>query len=237
MIVKTKAIVLRVVKFKDTSLIVKCYTELGIKSYLLKGILSNRKSKLKAAYFQLLNILDLIAYHNKKGNLNSIKEAKISYPLNNISTNMGKQSIVMFLAEILNYALQEEEANKTLFQFLKKSLKFLDKEKKIGNFHLMFLLKLTGFLGFYPQTKNIDYPYFNLHEGLFETTNSLTSIKDFKINLFKSLLGINFDTMHTLKLNKKEKNMLLDILINYYELHLSGFKKLNSLPILKSLFN
>jgi len=99
------------------------------------------------------------------------------------------------------------------------------------------LLKLTVYLGFYPQTKNVKYPYFNLQEGLFESKYSLTSIKDKKVNLFKSLLGINFDSMHTLKLNKKDRDLLLEVLINYYELHLSGFKKLNSLPILKTIFN
>ncbi len=237
MIVKIEAIVLRTIKFGDSSLIVKCYTELGLKSYLIKGVLSNKKGKIKAAYFQLLNILELVANHNNKGNLNTLKEVKISYTYNDIPCNIVKQGIVMFLAEVLNLALQEEESNKTLFNFLKTSLQFLDAKKQIANFHLIFLLKLTGFLGFYPQTKNINYPYFNLQEGLFETKYLPTSIKGQKIILFKLLLGINFDGIHTLKLNKNDRELILDVLINYFELHLSGFKKLNSLPILKTVFN
>jgi len=237
MIVKINAIVLRTIKFSNTSLIVKCYTELGLKSYLIKGVLGNRKGKIKAAYFQPLNILELVANHNNKGNLNTLKEVKMSYAYNDIPTDVVKQSIIMFLTEVLNYSLQEEETNLALFHFLNTSLQFLDSQKQISNFHLVFLLKLTRFLGFYPQTENINYPYFNLQEGSFEIRNSLTSIHKQQVNLFKLILGINFDNMNTLKLNKKERQILLNILINYFELHLSGFKKLNSLPILKTIFN
>jgi len=237
MIVSTKAFVLKTIKFNDTSLIVKCYTELGVKSYLIKGVLSSKKNKIKPAYFQPLNILELIANHNNKGNLNSLKEVKISYAYNDIPNNIAKQSILLFLTEILNYTLQEEEPNKSLFDFLNTSLQLLDTKKDIANFHLLFLLKLTGFLGFYPQTKNINYPYFNLQEGQFETNYLLGAIKGQKVNLFKSLLGINFDSMNTLNIDKNERNLLLDVLINYYELHISGFKKINSLPILKIIFN
>ena len=92
-------------------------------------------------------------------------------------------------------------------------------------------------MGFYPQIKNLDYAYFNLQEGLFETRNTLTSIQDKKIMIFKALLGINFDDMQTLKLNKMQRQQLLEVLISYFELHLPGFKNLKSLPILQSVFN
>ncbi|NQW36938.1 MAG: DNA repair protein RecO [Flavobacteriales bacterium] len=237
MIVQTKAIVLRIIKFQDTSLIVKCYTEHGLKSYLLKGVLGSRKGKLKTAYFQPLNLLEIVANHNDKGTLNSIREVRLSYAYSSISNSIVKQSLLLFLAEVLNFSLQEEEVNKDLFNFLYISFQHLDTQKDIANFHLVFLLKLTKYLGFYPQTKHLDYPYFNLQEGLFETRNSLTSIQDKKIGVFKALLGINFDDMHTLKLDKIQRQQLLAILINYFELHLSGFKKLKSLSILQTVFN
>ena len=237
MIVQTKAIVLRIIKFQDTSLIVKCYTEHGLKSYLLKGVLGSRKGKLKTAYFQPLNLLEIVANHNDKGTLNSIREVRLSYAYSSISNSIVKQSLLLFLAEVLNFSLEEEEVNKDLFNFLYISFQHLDTQKDIANFHLVFLLKLTKYLGFYPQTKHLDYPYFNLQEGLFETRNSLTSIQDKKIGVFKALLGINFDDMHTLKLDKIQRQQLLAILINYFELHLSGFKKLKSLSILQTVFN
>lgn len=237
MIVKVKALVLRCIKFQDTSLIIKCYTEQGLKSYLLKGVLSSKKSPIKIAYFQPLNLLELVANHNDKGNLNSIKEVKIAYAYCGISTDVIKQSIVLFLTEVLNTSLQEEEVNKNLFNFLETSFQYLDNHSEIVNFHLVFLLKFTKYLGFYPQIKNSDYPYFNLQEGLFENQYLFNSIQGEKRDLFKNLLETNFDNIATLKLDKIQRQQLLAILINFYELHISGFKKLNALPILQEVFN
>ncbi|NCP21758.1 MAG: DNA repair protein RecO [Flavobacteriales bacterium CG_4_9_14_0_2_um_filter_35_242] len=237
MIVKVKALVLRCIKFQDTSLIIKCYTEQGLKSYLLKGILGSKKSPLKIGYFQPLNLLELVANHNDKGTLNSIREVKIAYSYRGISSDVVKQSIVLFLADVLNTSLQEEEVNKNLFKFLETSFQYLDNHSEIANFHLVFLLKLTKYLGFYPQIKNSDYPYFNLQEGLFENQSLFNSIQGEKKDLFKNLLETNFENMQMLKLDKTQRQLLLSILINYYELHVSGFKKLNSLPILQAVFN
>ena len=237
MIVKVKALVLRCIKFQDTSLIIKCYTEQGLKSYLLKGILGSKKSPLKIGYFQPLNLLELVANHNDKGTLNSIREVKIAYSYRGISSDVVKQSIVLFLADVLNTSLQEEEVNKNLFKFLETSFQYLDNHSEIANFHLVFLLKLTKYLGFYPQKKNSDYPYFNLQEGLFENQSLFNSIQGEKKDLFKNLLATNFENMQMLKLDKTQRQLLLSILINYYELHVSGFKKLNSLPILQAVFN
>ena len=237
MIVKVKALVLRCIKFQDTSLIIKCYTEQGLKSYLLKGILGSKKSPLKIGYFQPLNLLELVANHNDKGTLNSIREVKIAYSYRGISSDVVKQSILLFLADVLNTSLQEEEVNKNLFKFLETSFQYLDNHSEIANFHLVFLLKLTKYLGFYPQIKNSDYPYFNLQEGLFENQSLFNSIQGEKKDLFKNLLATNFENMQMLKLDKTQRQLLLSILINYYELHVSGFKKLNSLPILQAVFN
>jgi len=237
MIVKVKALVLRCIKFQDTSLIIKCYTEQGLKSYLLKGILGSKKSPLKIGYFQPLNLLELVANHNDKRTLNSIREVKIAYSYRGISSDVVKQSIVLFLADVLNTSLQEEEVNKNLFKFLETSFQYLDNHSEIANFHLVFLLKLTKYLGFYPQIKNSDYPYFNLQEGLFENQSLFNSIQGEKKDLFKNLLETNFENMQMLKLDKTQRQLLLSILINYYELHVSGFKKLNSLPILQAVFN
>ena len=237
MIVKTKAIVLRTIKFKDTGLIVKCYTEEGLKSYIIKGVLGSKKSKFKIAYFQPLNLLEIIANHNNKGTLNSIREVRLSYAYSSVSNDIVKQSLVMFLAEVLNFSLKEEESNIALFNYLNTSLQWLDLHTNNANFHLIFLLKLTQYLGFYPQKKDLNSRYFDLQEGVFKSVKTLTSIEGKEILIFKALLGTNFDDMQELKLNKKERQMGLETLIGYFELHLSGFRKLNSLPILHTVFN
>ncbi|MFC2109683.1 DNA repair protein RecO [Bacteroidota bacterium] len=237
--VTTKAIVLHSIKYGDTSLIVKCYTETyGLKTYMLRGILKSKKGKLRSVYFQPLSQLELIASHNSKGNLNSIKEVRTSYVYENLFTDYTKQSIVYFLSEMLNNSIREEEVNNELFSFLSTSLKWLDLHSQVANFHLLFLVQLTKFLGFYPDTKNSNSSYFGLAEGRFldrVPSNSFVSGEDLVI--FKNLLGINFDRVCSLCLNVTQRQTLLDILIEYFELHLSGFKKPKSQNILKELFN
>lgn len=238
MIETTKAIVINTIKYGDTSLIATCYTEkYGKKAYMLKGILKAKKAKIKAAYFQPLMQLNLTANHNNKGNLNSLREAEVLNFYNSVYTDLKKQSIALFLAEILYYSIQEEEHNANLFQYLETSFLWLDVHDKVSNFHLLFLVNLTKFLGFYPELNHVEYPYFDLVEGSF--TNKKHSQVIFGENLmqFKKLLGINFDVLSQINFNSTNRQTILNMLIKYFELHLSGFKKPKSLPILKSVFN
>ena len=111
-IITTKAIVFNTIKYGDTSLIVKCFTfEDGVKSYMIKGVLKSKKGKLKTAYFQPLTQLQIVANHTNKQGLNSIREASIIHPYNTLHTSIIKQTIVLFLSEILSSIIQEEEKN------------------------------------------------------------------------------------------------------------------------------
>lgn len=238
MLVNTKAIVLTSIKYGDSDLIVNCLTEMGVKSYMLKGVLKSKSRKVKVAYFQPLNQLELTAFHNKKGNLNRIREVRPSYFYATVSTDIYKQAIAFFLAETLASALREEESNQKLFTFIETSFQWLDQEEKTANFHLVFLLQLTRFLGFYPDTRHIKASYFDLQEGYFTERKSLgPTISAEKLILFKSLIGIKFDDMLRLKWSSDNRMVLLQVLLDYYELHLPGFKKPKSLKVLKEVFN
>ena len=238
MLIKTKAIVLTSIKYGEADLIVKCLTEEGVRSYLIRSIFRTRSKKLKIGYFQPLSQLEISAYHNKQGNLNKISEARVSYLYQSLATNIYKQSIALFLAEVLAYALKEEEQNPVQFSFIESSLQWLDQHDSFTNFHLVFLMKLTKYLGFYPDTENLEAGYFDLEEGTFK---SMKPYRDFlsgkKLILFKSIIGIKFDDMVRLKWNSEARQIVLDILLEYYELHLPGFKKPRSLKVLKEIFN
>jgi len=238
MLIKTKAIVLTSIKYGEADLIVKCLTEEGVKSYLIRSIFRSRSKKLKIGYFQALSQLEISAYHNKQGNLNKISEARVSYLYQSLATNIYKQSIALFLAEVLTYALKEEEQNQVQFSFIESSLQWLDQHDSFTNFHLVFMIKLTKYLGFYPDAENDGSAYFDLEEGTFK---SLKPYRNFlsgkKLILFKSIIGIKFDDMVRLKWNSEYRQIVLDILLEYYELHLPGFKKPRSLKVLKEVFN
>ncbi|MEM8847899.1 MAG: DNA repair protein RecO, partial [Bacteroidota bacterium] len=195
--VTTKAIVFSSLKYGDTSLIVKAYTETdGLKSYLLKGVLASKRGKLKAAYFLPLMQLEIVANHKNKGTLESIREAKVAHPYTSLHTDIIKNSLVLFLAEMLGNSIQEHEQDIALFNYLEYSLLWLDEHGVYPNYHLLFLLNLTKYLGFYPDTSFTNWPYFDLQEGSFSQTPSLNPIiQGENLTAFNLLLGINFDAL------------------------------------------
>ncbi|WP_400070974.1 DNA repair protein RecO [Zobellia russellii] len=237
--VTTKAIVLTSIKYGDTSLIVKAFTESGgVKSYLLRGVLASKKGKLKTAYFQPLTQLEIVASHKNKGALESIREAKVNYPYQTLHSDISKNAMTLFLAEMLANSIHEEEANDALFEFIEASLQWLDNQSGISNFHIYFLIRLTRYLGFHPDTNEIELSYFDLLEGEFTDTPSLNPILNGdNLTYFKTFLGINFDEIHHIKMNKSNRQELLQSLVLFYELHLQGFRKPKSLAILNEVFN
>lgn len=237
--VTTKAIVLSALKYGDTSLIVKAFTASdGLKSYLVKGVLSSKKGKLKAAYFQPLTQLEMVAYHKNKGTLESLREVKVVFHYQTLHYHVGKNAMTLFLAEMLSNSIYEEEPNVDLFQFLEASLQWLDTHSEISNFHIFLLLRLTRFLGFFPDMENMDASCFDLLEGEFTDTPSLNSIiTGTNLSFFKSFLGINFDGVNSIKMNKKNRQELLQSIVLYYELHLQGFRKPRSLAVLNEVFS
>lgn len=237
--VTTKAIVLTSLKYGDTSLIVKAFTiSDGLKSYMLKGILSSKKGKLKAAYFQPLTQLELVASHRNKGTLESIKEAKVSYHYQSVHTQVAKNALTMFLAEMLGNSIHEEEVNTPLFTYVETALQWLDMNDEVANFHLYFLMVLSKYLGFYPDTCNLEASYFDLLEGEFVQRPSLNPIISGRcLSLFKQILGTNFDALERVKMTKTERQEVLKSIVLYFELHLQGFRKPKSLAILNEVFN
>ncbi len=239
MFVTTKAIVLSTIKYQDSSLIVKCYTQQGLKAYFLKGILSkkNKNKKLQIAYFQKFSLLEIIAKHNDKGNLNYIKEATVFKPLHAIHSNIYKSTIALFLSEILTLVIKEEEGDELLYNYLENALIWLDENQNIANFHLVFLLNLTKYLGFYPNKPKKTDLFFHLKEGVFTRNKPISDyISDEKLIHFKSVFGTNFDTIDTINLNTTERQKLLQIILNYFNLHLPEFYKPKSLTVLKAVF-
>ena len=237
--ITTSAIVLSSLKYGDTSLIVKAFTATdGVKSYLLKGILTSKKGKLKTALFQPLMQLEIIANHRNKGSLESIREAKVSHHYQSLHTEIDKNALTMFLAEMLSNSIYEEEPNQNLFDFLEASLQWLDVHDKVSNFHIYFLLRLSKYLGFYPDMSQSTAACFDLVEGEFTNAPSLNPVlMGANLNHFKTFLGINFDAIDTIRMSKTERQDLLKSLVLYFELHLQGFRKPKSLAILNEVFS
>ena len=237
MVIKTKAIVISSLKYQEKSLIVKCFTQSdGLKSYFVRDAFSSRKSNQKIAYFQPLTILEIEAIHKNKGTLENFKEIKIAIPFQSIHSDIFKSTIVMFVSEIIHHSIHEEEKNEALFSFLETALQWLDNHNEIANFHLILLLEMTKHFGFYPDISNINFPFFEMIEGVFTPFQAISSLSEHESNLFKKLINLKFDsdkkTFHII-----ERQIVLKILIDYYSFHLDGFKKPKSLDVLKEVFS
>jgi len=239
MLVTTNAIVLSKLKYRDNDLIVKCYTkQLGLISVILRGVLKSKRGQSKSAYYQPLSQLQLVIDYKNNRSLQSVKEAKLNYLYASLHTNVLKGSIVMFLAEVLSNALREEEQNDMLFSYLETTLQWLDVHSEYSNFHLLFLLNLTKYLGFYPDLKNIEYKYFNLNDGKFENQEqSKYSITGENLTLLKQLLGTTFDALFLIKVNGKQRQSFLNMILLYFELHLGSFRTPKSLQVFNQVFS
>lgn len=234
--VKTKAIVISSIRYQEKSLIVKCFTETdGIKSYFVPSAFSAKKNHQKIAYFQPLTQLEIVATHKNKGTLEHFKEIKLSYNYQNIPTDITKSTIVIFLSEILNHAIKEEEKNESLFVFLETALQWFDTHKETYNFHLIVMLELTKFLGFYPGNSITENDFFEMTEGVFVPYTSLSCINEQESKMLKKLIEIKFDSNQRI-FTAAHRQVLLKLLLDYYSIHLIGFKQPNSLEVLKEVF-
>lgn len=239
MLVKINAIVLSKLKYRDNDLIVKCYTkQKGIVSYLVRGALKSQKGSSKAVYFQPLSLVLIEEQFNANRSLQGIKEIKLEFLYKSLHTDVIKSSIVMFLSEVLSTVLKEEEQNESLYEYIENTLMWLDYKTEFSNFHLLFLLNLTKYLGFYPDDQNSASAYFNLSNGLFENKkDEFYSISGENLTVLKQLLGIDFDNVNSIKLNSKQRQSFLNMLLLYFELHLGDFRKPKSLQIFNQIFN
>lgn len=236
MIVKTKAIVLSALRYQEKSLIVKCFTESdGLKTYFVPSAYSGRKSNQKIAYFQPLNLLEIEATHKNKGTMEHFREIRLSSSYHTINTDVVKSTIVIFLSEMLHHSIREEEKNQSLFTFLETALLWLDTHQQTTNFHLILLVEMTKFLGFYPDNSAIDFPFFEMNEGVFAALQGVGCLSEYETRLFKKLLDLKFDSDQKI-FSGTERQVLLRILLDYYAIHLHGFKKPKSLEVLKEVF-
>lgn len=237
MLEKTKALVLRSIKYGESSLITTFYTEQhGLKTYLLRGVQKSKRGSLRPAYFQPLMLLNITVNSQKKGSLYSLREASVNNYYQTIHTDINKNSIVLFLSEVLSQVVKEEAPDAELFAYLENMLLWLDHHKDVANFHLLFLMNLTKYLGFYPSMENQQLLCFDLLEGKFIPMSSRYSLTNQELILFKKLLNTKIDELHLIKLDVTARRCLIQTLITYYELHIDGFRKPKSMDVLGVIF-
>lgn len=234
-----QGIVLQSIRYGDTSLIVKVFTRnYGLRSYMVKGAF-NHNSKSRAALFQNLHLINYMEVGKpNKSSLGYMKDVQLTTIYQSIPFVMNKGAILMYVSELLTKTLTEQEQNEAMYDFIVRSLHWLDLvEQDYANFPLFFTLELTRYLGFYPQNNYEAGFCFDMMEGLFAHDYPLHpyyyDAED--AQLLSRLLNVGIDEACSLPLHISQRRELLDGLIVFMRLHAPVMKDFHSHEVLKTV--
>jgi len=228
MLHKTKGIVLSFVKYRETSIIVKVFTEkFGLKSYLVNSVRTANSKNNKIAFFQPFTLLDLVVYNHKNTSLHRISEVRLSYPFSSIPYQISKSTVCIFLTEVLCKIFDKEEVdNIQLFDYLEDSICFFDQvSENFQNFHLQFLIRLSHFLGISISSAK------EVEAQLFEA--QFPAIPEILKQNLTDLIKTNYS--QKVLISSENRRELLNYLLQFYTLYFPNLKHLKSLIILKEL--
>lgn len=237
---KTRGIVLRAVKYGETSLIVSVYTELfGLQSYIVNGVRQMQsKAGNKASFFQPAALLDLVVYHNDLKHLQRIREYKWAVLYDNLFFNVHTNAVALYMIELLQKTLKQPESNPDLFAFVEDALLHLDKagSSTVANFPLFFSLHLANFFGFrLTDNWSEEYNILDMQEGAFVNDlpgHSFCLSQPYSYISSQLLKAQHPDELDQIKMNQDIRRQLLKAYEAYYALHISDFGTLRTLPVL-----
>jgi DNA repair protein RecO (recombination protein O) len=239
--IKTSGIVLHSVRYSDSANIITMYTrQFGRVAYMVYGV-NKKKSVCRAALLQPLSLVEMDVFHVPGKDIQRIKEMRIEYPFTGIPYDAFKNAIALFVSEVLFRTLRQTEYDENLYLFLENSIQQLDCcADGISNFHLVFLLKLTRYLGIEPnRDPDAKTTYFDLLNGTFLVEKPLHShyVMPEIADDIAALLQTNYANMHNLTFSRKRRMEILEATIEYFKLHVTDFHNLFSLNVLKNLFD
>ena len=240
---KTKGIVLRNVKYGDTSIIATIYTELfGVQSYLINGVRTfSKKGHGKANMFQPTAMLDLVVYHNELKNLQRIKEFKWAYLYQHLFFDVIKNAVGLFMIELLQKCLKQPEPNTDLFYFIEDAFLYLDESDNtiVANYPLFFMLNLAVFFGFqisdeYDEKNSV----LDLQQGFFvqEKTEHPYFLDGQNSSITSEILKVRKpEELRDIKLNRDTRRILLQAYMHFYALHIQDFGVMKTFQVLQAI--
>ena len=245
MLLQTKAIVLRTVEFGDTSLIVTCFTQAaGLQSYLVKGArTTGKKGQSMRPYLQPAALLDLVVYQQPQKNLQYIREMRWAAVYKKVLQQVLHTGVAIFMIELLQKSISQHEADPDFFAWVESYLLLLDEAEPavVANLPLHFALRLSEQLGLKPEANfGAAHPYFDLKEGCFvaQMPAHPNFLEGNAARLMHDLLACEHPiTLYRIKMNRDQRQELLNACETYFQLHLDGFGHLNSQLVLQAIFS
>ncbi len=222
MLHKIGGLVLHAVKYTESSVIVHVYTsEFGRQSYMVQGI-RRKRGKFSYAHFQPLTLLDMVVDHKPNRDLQRIKELSVRQNFHHIYSDIGKNTIALFIGEVLYRSLRDTEGNNTIFDYLENAVQILDIcQEGSMNFHLLFMVQFTRFIGIFPENPE-------------ELDNFQPQDAEMKVH---DLVAYTLKDLHKLKISKQTRFQMLNAIVDYYYYHIEGMGKISSLKVLHEVFS
>lgn len=241
MLTKTEAIVLRYFRYGENRMVVDLFTRACGRVPFIISVPKSGRARVRKQMFSPLALLDVECDIRPRLNFQKLCEVRLLCPLPSMASDPYKLSISLFVSEFLYYALRGEQQNEPLFDYISDSIQWLDsRSDRFANFHLVFLMRLSRFLGFYPNLDDGSAPgcCFDLRAGCFCASPPLH--RDFlmpaEAGRMRLVMRMNFPNMHLFRMSRDERNRLLEVIVAYYRIHIPDFPELRSLTVLRELF-
>ncbi len=240
MLVKTEAIVLHSFRYGESRMIVDVFSQEAGRLSLIASLPKTQKARLKKQYFQPMTILEIAYDQRQRVQLQQLKDARLLTAWTTIPFSPEKLALSLFIAEFLYHALRSEQRDDLLFAYICDSMQWLDGvEQGYASFHLTFLMRLSRFLGFFPNLDNyVEGCVFDLRAGTF--INNVPLHHDYlqpdESRLIHLLMRMDYPTMHLYRLSHQDRNRIVEVLLQYYRLHIPQFPELKSLQVLRELW-
>lgn len=232
------AVVLHSFMFSDTKMIADILTETEGRTSCVVKVPRSKSSRSLRNLFQPLSLLELTVDRKSVRLMPTVKEAHLAYAYSSIPFKADKLSISFFIAEFLKATTRNGQNDPLMFRFVSESLKWLDCTKSgYANFHIAFLIRMTRFAGISPNLSNYtEGCRFDLVNGCFSaqgTGKAFLSAADAATIL--KLMRMNYGNMRLFRMSRTERNRCLDIIADFYRLHLPEFGELRSLDVLREM--
>lgn len=214
MIISSRLLILQTTKVGDKSLVLHTLSsQWGRRSFIVSA------GKGMAMYLPM-NILDAEIMQNEKSSLWRLRGMQAVHPLNGIRSSIGKNSITLFMSEVLYRIVRDGAFEEGLFEWCERSVLTLDAlESDWANFHIWWLLELCGALGFSPCSEDLA-PFAGQH-----------------FPKLQKLLGLGFGGFMLEPMNGEERNTMAQILLDYIGFHSDCKVEIRSLKVLRELFS
>ncbi len=234
MLDKTEGIVLKNIKYSDSSIISKIFTKKhGLLSFMIKGVRKQKKGG--GNIIQPIHFLDLDIYFKEQGNLQRIKEYKLQFQFQNLFFDLKKRSVAIFFLEVVSKIVIEKQEMPYLYDFVKYELQQLDEQEHVNpDLPLIWMYKISDLMGFAPAIGQGSY--FSLLEGAFKENNIGANLLNGETSSLVKKYLQQMRLKGTLESwNGTSRKLVLSSMLKYFRCHVENFGELKSIGVLEML--